>query len=145
MKKIPQSILIFIATTLISCSSSPKPVPLEPLPPPNFNAKSFESENAIIRISSPAIQKSISCTSPIIQKRGALPIGQTSCTNTSFSSVQFEYKFEWFDNNGFHISTPNAWHTVFIEPGESTSLTTIGKSVTAKLFELTIRIPRNDF
>lgn len=137
------TILIILSLLVLSaCREAPSP---QPLPPPTFSAVIFEDASSRIQITSPDLQNKIKCSTPTSRKRGSLLQAQITCKNTSYAPVHLEYIFEWYEDDGFHISSQSAWHPIFMEPGETQSLTSTAKTATAKLFELTLRNPRNEF
>lgn len=70
---------------------------------------------------------------------GDLRTVQATVRNTSGRSIQFQYRWEWHDVDGMHISSPaSTWVVRTLKPGESTSLTSVAPTPRAADFRFQI-------
>lgn len=70
---------------------------------------------------------------------GDLRTIQTNVRNTTGRPIQFQYRYDWFDDEGMQISSPaSTWIVRTLEPGEATALTGVAPTPRAADFRFQI-------
>ena len=71
-----------------------------------------------------------------------LPKVQMTAENVTPHELTFEYRFTWFDKDGFEVQTPlSTWVTVVSQPRDSFNMFGVAPSPNATCFKLTITPP----
>lgn len=76
---------------------------------------------------------------------GDLRTVQATIRNTTGRPIQFQYRYDWFDDEGMQVSSPAAtWVVRTLEPGESTTLSAVAPTPRAAdfRFQITEHFPR---
>ena len=70
---------------------------------------------------------------------GDLRTVQANVRNTTGRPIQFQYRYDWFDDKGMQISSPaSTWVVRTLEPGESTALSAVAPTPRAADFRFQI-------
>jgi uncharacterized protein YcfL len=71
---------------------------------------------------------------------GDLRTVQSTVRNTTGRAIQFQYRYDWVDVDGMHISSPaSTWVIRTLEPGETTSLAATAPTPRAADFRFQIK------
>jgi len=71
--------------------------------------------------------------------------GQASVQNLTDENYGLEYKFDWYDDEGFIVGKGGVWQRFMLGAREIRSFKSLGKSKNASRMQLTVRVPVDYF
>jgi len=80
-----------------------------------------------------------------VAPRGNFIKGQASVQNLTDDIYALEYKFDWYDDEGFIVGKGGVWQRILLGPRDIKSLKSIGKTKNASRLQLTVRVPVDYF
>jgi uncharacterized protein YcfL len=67
---------------------------------------------------------------------------QVMLTNESMKDLAFEYRFIWYDANGYELSTITSWMPAVLGTKESKGFVSVSPSANAAGFKFMVRMPQ---
>lgn len=108
----------------------------QPLATPNY----VDDKRVITDTSLAATVKVVSVNQSVVS--GDLLKIQVMVTNTRSSARSFNYKFEWYDQDGMLVQTPTSvWKSMRIQPKETNAISAVGPNPRAVDFVLKLQEP----
>lgn len=124
------------ALTACTAASNTLEVTTEKRPP------SGPATSEYVNIGSASLAREITYGDVITRREGLLLHAQVVLKNTTKHKVNFEYRWEWTDAEGFQLGdTLSAWQPAVINGQEQKLITGVGPGPAAANFRLYIRRP----
>ncbi len=128
--------LLGITAFLSACTNVNTVERAQPLATPNY----VDDKRVITDTSLAATVKVLSVNQSVVSDN--LLKVQVMVTNTRSSARTFNYKFEWYDQNGMLVQSPTSvWKSMRIQPKETTAISAVGPNPTAVDFVLKLQEP----
>ncbi|MBI3782880.1 MAG: YcfL family protein [Deltaproteobacteria bacterium] len=127
-----------VAGSLVGCGAASNT--LEGRTEPPRPSQPTASERVVI--GSPGLARDLKFGDVVTREEGLLLHVQVSLENDTKSAVNFEYRWEWTDADGFQLGdTLSAWQPGFVNGGERKLLGSVGPGPAARNFRLYVRRP----
>lgn len=91
------------------------------------------------------LSKKILLTKARVAPFGKIMRGRASIQNLTDKAMTLEYKFDWYDDEGFIIGDGGIWDRIKLRAREIRPLKSLGKSKHASKMQLIVRYPGDIF